>query len=199
MIKEIRILEDFFDHNGNSLIGQHFNALLVENKEYKYTTASIDVGADYAFALSNNEGNKPSFEIVGEVSSGDQSTEELKGKLEATSKNLEHAYNRIDELQGELKELENKSTEIERGAIDGGYAIIPVKYLDKELADEFKNNEECIITPKEIVAMCASAQLEINKGDVRPSSLNVKLYNAISGFSRDELDSMIEAGKSGQA
>lgn len=196
MLKRIKIIGDWFDHNGDNQIGKEFDAMVVEDKANGHLNGTVDVGADYAFGLSNMKNSDPTFEIIGDVTDNNASDalENLKGELKGQSERLQDAYETISDLQDEIKEHE-KNKEITREHFDGGYVIIPTKFLDKELADEFKGNEGCIITPKEIVAMCASAQLEINKGDVRPTSLNVKLYNAINDFAQDELDTMIDSGK----
>lgn len=199
MLKKIKILQDWYDHNGDNQIGNEFDALVVEDKTHGHVNANLDVGADYCFGINNMKGSDPMFEIVGDIV--DQNTPDLSDELQKREELTTELYEEIELLKNQKQEIEDELTTVKaqgltREHIDGGYVIIPVKFLDKELADEFKGNEDHIITPKEIVAMCASAQLEINKGDVRPTSLNVKLYNAINDFAQDELDSMIEAGKS---
>lgn len=202
MLKKIKIIGDVYTKDNINMAGQVVDALITKGDGCE--TATFNNGHDYpvAFTHYSNQDQIAYFEIVSDVFDNNavDALDNLRGEFKQQSDKLQNAYETISDLQDDIEKVKATANDkIKRDHINGGYVIIPASFLDQELADEFKSNEHCIITPKELVAMCASAQLEINKGDVRPTSLNVKLYNAINGFAQDELDSMIEAGKSGQA
>lgn len=81
-------------------------------------------------------------------------------------------------------------TTIKRGMIQDGYVIIPAEMIDDELTESLDISG--LISAKEIIAMCASAMLEINRGDNKPTSLNVKLYKSIRDYASLELDKLLD-------
>ena len=212
MLKRIKIITDFHDHNGNSRTGEDFDALVIKD-QFGSMNASFDVGADYSFGLSNIVDQDPCFEIIGDIGNAEQDKE-----LKALSDYVDSyrtdedegrhcASMAIDLLEQYSKEVikadeevaslldQQKNYKIERGAIQDGYGIVPLAFLDNELAKEFESESEKVINRHELIAMCSSAQMEINKGDTSAKSLNVKLYMAMREFVEDEMDALIEAGR----
>lgn len=192
MLKRIMIIEDFFDHLNVNRKGEEFDAIVV-NDAHGSSHATIDVGAEFSFGVSNTVDMRPCFEVVAENDAYNSAN--LMEELELVSKQRDEIAEDADKLEKELKHLKSANNKTQREYFKEGYVVVPAEYLDKELADEFKDSPEYVITAKELVAMCTSAQMEINKGDNRPTSLNVKLYTIMSNFAETEIDKMIKAGK----
>lgn len=199
MLKKIKILKSFIHKDEHDMEGEIVDALVLKDPENGNLQAAFDSGWPYHTGLQNWD-NDLWFEVVADIGGNADEANKLRKELQDESKKLVAAYETIEEykedlksVEAELKELKEKG--IKREHIKDGYVIMPCMALDEELAKEVASSEEVIITAKELVAMNASAQLEINKGDVRPASLNVKLYNAINDFAQEELEKMIDQGK----
>lgn len=93
------------------------------------------------------------------------------------------------EVIGELHCEKERYSDIERNENAKGYAIVPLKFLDKEFSDEF--DEESTITAKELISMNCSAMMAVNNGDTGKNSLNKKLYVCTRDFVEYELDKVI--------
>lgn len=194
MFKRIKIIKDYMDNDNRNINGNKYDSLVTED-DCGNTYAAFDVGAGCPYILNNYVDGDKFFEIIWDIDLTDKLSQSY-DHIESLKNDLASAEDEISNLSDKVNELSRKNSDkIERNHINDGYIILPASALDKELADELINNEYIIIKPKEIIAMSLSAQMEINKGDNRPTSLNVKLYRAINDFCEHELDKIIENGK----
>ena len=204
MIKRIKVIREGWVHNdGTDLMDKEFDAITCVCLASNTQNATIDIGDAYPLTLTNDDHVK-SFEIVAENDA--YSSANLKEELDLVSvqrdelaEECQDLSDKNDDLKNKLKNADDELSQmskvenIEREIIKDGYCLVPAIALDKELAEQF--SEEIIITPTELVAMCCSAQLEINRGDTSKKSLNVKLYKAMQPFAEEETDRMIESAK----
>jgi len=139
----------------------------------------------------------PMFEILGPIRS--EKTTHLKREIKTLkdetlkdAAKFQSLYEELGEAQKLIVELEKaKDAPVNRALIQEGYVIVPCEMLDGELARDVGSEPEIIISARELIAMRASAVMEINKGDTKATSLNVKLYRGINDFVDHEIDKLI--------
>lgn len=165
MIARIKVLTDLTGPDGQEVYGREFVALVTKDKTN--STASIDLGGSYAYGLNNWENMDPQFEIIEELQVG-----EVKEVEKIVEKEVPAAIKRSEGVEG--------------------YAIVPICFLDEDLANRV--GEEYVINSREVIAMYGSSLMEINKGDVGPKSLNAKLYRCLSNFVEEEVEDMLKKG-----